>query len=377
MAFRKTALQAIGGFDVQFRTAGDDVDICWRLQQQGGTLGFSAAALVWHHRRNSIRAYWRQQQGYGRAEALLEKKWPEKYNVVGHSSWAGRLYGKGVPQVLRWCRGRIYQGTWGSALFQSIYQPAPNVIASLPLMPEWFFVIGALILLSALGSFWPPLLWTLPLLALAVGTLLVQAGVSAKRASFTSMPRSRLAWLGLWSVTTMLHLLQPLARLRGRLRYGLTPWRRGAAHGLVWPWPQVSIAWHEQWQSATERLQRIEEILHTGGTLVRRGGEYDRWDLEVCGGLFGSARALLVIEEHGAGKQLLRFRSWPRYSKKGLTLLGLCVALTVGAAFGDAWPVALILGYGVVLLGSRAFQECAGALATLRHALSRVKVESV
>ena len=31
MAFRKTALTAIGGFDPRFRTAGDDVDICWQL----------------------------------------------------------------------------------------------------------------------------------------------------------------------------------------------------------------------------------------------------------------------------------------------------------------------------------------------------------
>jgi hypothetical protein len=237
--------------------------------------------------------------------------------------------------------------------------------------------VGGLTLLSALGVLWTPLLWTLPLLALAVGTLLVQAGVSAKRAAFTSMPRSRLAWLRLWSVTTVLHLLQPLARLRGRWRHGLTPWRRGAAHGLVCPWPQVSIAWHEQWQSATERLQHIEEVLRAGGTLVTRGGDYDRWDLEVCGGLFGSARALLVIEEHGAGKQLLRFRSWPKCSKKGLALLSLCAALTVGAALGQAWPVAITLGYGVVLLAGRAFQECAGALASLRHALSRVKVEGV
>jgi hypothetical protein len=333
--------------------------------------------MVWHHRRNSIRAYWRQQQGYGKAEALLEKKWPEKYNVVGHSSWAGRLYGKGVPQVLRWCRGRIYQGTWGSALFQSLYQPAPNLFASLPLMPEWFFVVGGLALLSALGYLWTPLLWALPLLALAAGTLLVQAGVSARRASFTSRPRSRLAWLGLWSLTTVLHLLQPLARLRGRLRYGLTPWRRGAAHGVVWPWTQVSITWHEQWQSAIERLQHVEAILRAGGTLVTRGGDYDRWDLEVCGGLFGSARTLMAIEEHGAGKQLLRFRSWPRCSKKGLALLLLCTALTVGAAVNQAWLVALILGGGVVLLTGRAFQECAGALATVRQALRRVKVEDM
>src|SRR2546422_2688657 len=54
MAFRKARLEAVGGFDPQFRTAGDDVDICWRLEERGWTLGFSAAAMVWHHRRNSV-----------------------------------------------------------------------------------------------------------------------------------------------------------------------------------------------------------------------------------------------------------------------------------------------------------------------------------
>lgn len=377
MAFRKTALQAIGGFDPQFRTAGDDVDVCWRLQQQGWTLGFSPAALVWHHRRNSIRTYWRQQQGYGKAEALLEKKWPEKYNVAGHSSWAGRLYGKGVPQMLGWYRGRIYQGTWGSALFQSIYQPAPSLFTSLPLMPEWYFVVGSLAVLSALGLLWSPLLWALPLFLLAAGVLLVQAGVNAVRASFTSVSHFGLPWLGLWGVTTLLHIMQPLARLRGRLRHGLTPWRWNPVQGVVWPWPQVSIMWHEQWQSATERLQHVETALRTGGNTVVRGGDYDRWDLEVRAGLLGSARTLMTIEEHGAGKQLIRFRSWPKCSKKGLALIGLCAALAVGSAVDQAWPSAIILGFGVVLLASRAFQECAGALATILHALKRVQAEDV
>ena len=36
MAFRKAALEAIGGFDAQFRIAGDDVDLCWRLQRWAG-----------------------------------------------------------------------------------------------------------------------------------------------------------------------------------------------------------------------------------------------------------------------------------------------------------------------------------------------------
>ena len=32
MAFRREVLEEIGGFDPIYRAAGDDVDICWRLQ---------------------------------------------------------------------------------------------------------------------------------------------------------------------------------------------------------------------------------------------------------------------------------------------------------------------------------------------------------
>ena len=92
MAFWKHALEAVGGFDPQFRVAGDDVDICWRLQERGWTLGFCAAAMVWHHSRPTVGSYLGQQRGYGRAEALLERKWPERYNRGGHLAWAGRVY---------------------------------------------------------------------------------------------------------------------------------------------------------------------------------------------------------------------------------------------------------------------------------------------
>ena len=40
MAFRKSQLQEIGGFDTQFRVAGDDVDVCWRIRDRGWKLGF-------------------------------------------------------------------------------------------------------------------------------------------------------------------------------------------------------------------------------------------------------------------------------------------------------------------------------------------------
>ena len=65
-------------------------------------------------------------------------------------------------------------------------------------MPEWYVVIATLTALSALGLFWKPLLLALPLLGYAVGVLLVQAGLSARHASFTSAPQSRTERLQLW-----------------------------------------------------------------------------------------------------------------------------------------------------------------------------------
>ena len=77
-------MEAIEGFDTVYRAAGDDVDICWRIMEKGWKIGFNPSAVVWHHRRNTIRGYWKQQKGYGKAEALLEQKWPEKFNPHGH-----------------------------------------------------------------------------------------------------------------------------------------------------------------------------------------------------------------------------------------------------------------------------------------------------
>ena len=377
MAFRKTALQAIAGFDPQFRTAGDDVDVCWRLQQQGWSIGFSPAAMVWHHRRNSVRTYWRQQQGYGKAEALLEKKWPEKYNVFGHLSWAGRLYGRGSKRCVSWSRDRIYQGTWGSALFQSMYAPAPSFWGSLPLMPEWYVAIAALTALSALGLFWKPLLVALPLLGYALGVLLVQAGLSAQHASFTSAPQSRTERLQLWALTTILHLMQPLARLRGRWRYGLTPWRWCSTRGWTWPWPRTCQLWSEQWQCPLARLQAIEETLRAEGTASVRGGDYDRWDLEVRGGILGAVRLLATTEEHGAGKQLVRFRLWPRFSVQGFALILLLLAGAIGAVWDQAWCAAAVLLLIAALPTCRMLQECAGAMATVQQALQQARIEDV
>lgn len=368
MAFRKTALKAVGGFDTQFRVAGDDVDVCWRLQERGWTLGFSPAAVVWHHRRNSVRAYWRQQQGYGKAEALLANKWPEKYSSIGHLSWNGRLYGKGLMQALGWRREQIEYGTWGTRPFQSLYQDAPGLLGSLPQMPDWYLVIAALAALTVLGILWMPLFLALPLLILAIGASVIQAGLGAAQASFTNEPTSLSGWIRRRGLTAFLHLLQPLARLVGRFRYGLTPWRR-SARGHTIPWPQTVTIWNERWQAADAWLHSVEAALRSAGACVYRGGSFDRWDLEVRGGLYGRARLHMSIEEHGAGKQLVRFRTWPKLSLKGLGMTLFCVALAGGAMLDQAWVAGVILGTVAILLVARTLLESAAATAAVLQGL--------
>ena len=53
-----------------------------------------------------------------------------------------------LQQQLGALRGRVYQGVWGSAPFQSLYQPAAGTLLSLPLMPEWYLLILLLAFLA-------------------------------------------------------------------------------------------------------------------------------------------------------------------------------------------------------------------------------------
>src|SRR5262249_44539481 len=143
----------------------------------------SPAAQVWHHRRNSLRAYWRQQSGYGKAEALLEKKWPEKYNCAGHLTWQGRVYSSGGTRTPGSAM-RIYYGQWGIAPFQSLYETGSEHYQSLFMMPEWYLVNLVLAFIGVLGLLWSPLLSVLPLLVLSAGFPTLHACAAAARSRF-------------------------------------------------------------------------------------------------------------------------------------------------------------------------------------------------
>jgi GT2 family glycosyltransferase len=346
MAFRRAALEAVGGFDPEFRIAGDDVDLCWRLQERGWTLGFSPAAVVWHHRRNSARAYLRQQRNYGRAEALLERKWPDKYSSLGHVRWHGRVYGSGFMQSLR--TARVYHGSWGLAPFQGLYASEPGILRSLPSMPEWYLALAVLAAMSLLAPAWTPLLGAVPLLAAMVLISVVQVWPTVRRIRFGASTRRGV--LGRRVLTELLFLAQPAVRLAGRLSLGLAPWRRRAPVALRWPRRETFAVWCEEWIAPEERLEQLEQALIRAGQAVGHGGPYDRWDLEIRVGLLGGARLRSAIEDHGAGTQLVRFEVRPRWALSSALAVAALAVFAGSAAEDAAWWAFALLAAGAVAI---------------------------
>lgn len=118
LAVTKEAFTAVGGFDPAFHTAGDDVDFCWRLRAAGFRLGFAPGAFVWHRRRPTLRAFLRQQLGYGRAERLLIAKHPAHFSPHGGAKWQGFVYGGGPVRVMP--NSLIDHGPMGGAPYQTV-----------------------------------------------------------------------------------------------------------------------------------------------------------------------------------------------------------------------------------------------------------------
>jgi hypothetical protein len=196
------------------------------------------------------------------------------------------------------------------------------------------------------------------LLALAAAAPIVQAAAAARTSSARAVPRrERLAML----VLGFLHLLQPLARLRGRLGYGLTPWRSRGALVARLPRRWTSAVWTEHGQEADERLRSIESTLRMLGYSVGRGDAFASWDLEAAAGSLGSARLVIALEDHGSGRQLVRFRAWPRYAAKGLAGALLFAALAGVAVLDGATFAGAVLGSVALAAGLRALREAAAA----------------
>src|SRR5262249_47526707 len=112
------------------------------------------------------------------------------------------------------------------------------------------------------------------------------------------------------------------------------------------------------------------------GAAVARGGDYDRWDLEVRGGLMGRARLLLAIEEHGAGRQYVRMRLWPLVPAPLLVLASVFALVAMVAAAELRWDAWALLNLPALVLVWRSLYEAGIGMGAIEDAIRREGAES-
>jgi len=398
MAFRRDALLAIGGFNPIYLRAGDDVDVCWRLQARGWKIGFASAALVWHHHRSSVQAYWKQQVGYGEGETWLMAHHPEKF-LDGHMLWRGRIYSP-LPFVRSLWGTRINAGVWGTAPFPSVYRTDVHPFAFLPHSIRWQVISSVMVLAGAIVAATREHRWAAILL---LGTGLVGACATiAKNIAYAMRSQvDTLRGSKLWyrAAVAYLHFLQPLARVRGRVRGVLSPpevalppaepqTSRGPRPSLAEAYRALLLIsgnvaedrfWSETWTTADRVLTQITDWLRRSRAVrtieIDEGWSDDR-DVSAFVGRWAWLDVRALVEEHAGGKSLVRISTHLRPTTFGVVaavILG--GALLIGAAFGVALRYPLVgtaaSGLTVLLILYGAWRT-AQTTAIVRRGIARV-----
>jgi GT2 family glycosyltransferase len=353
MAFRRDVLLRLGGFDPIYRAAGDDVDICWRFQDAGYTIGFSPAAVVWHFRRNTVTTYCAQQRGYGKAEALVYSKHPFRFNLFGQAKWLGRIYGDLSTSLLLSRRPVIYSGVFGRGLFQTLYEPPSSLTAFLPLSFEWSAAALPLASAGIIGGGWLWLL-TVPLLVTWVMCIngALKAPIDARFVSYKAR-----------ALVALLIYLGPLLRGWERLRWRLKEMRTQKHVGLAKIEQRAQICWGNRafnlvyWSEAASEKEALIcgliDFLVPQKYFVVPDTGWSNWDLKIARGLCSRALVLVCAENHGGAKRLLRVRCAIRFSPIALFMLRGCAAVTAFALI-LGWPVTAAAIGATGVIGSAA-----------------------
>jgi O-antigen biosynthesis protein len=356
MAFYRWAFDTVGGFDIDYRKAGDDVDFCWRLQQEGHVIAFAPTAIVWHHRRFSLGAFRRQQAGYGEAESMLRFKHLIFFGPTGTAKWHGQIYGS--PRF-SWFINRpiIYHGIFGEGFFQSIYPTPQSEIANYLSSVEWFALT---LFLFGLGIFLP-ILRIVPYLMLG-GTLCVALSYMLRariEPKFDTAPARLLVMF--------LAFAQPL--VRGWNRYFTWLDFKHTPPGVVGRHEKLAASrpgrgnlrrrnyWSEQGIERNALLKSIFGLLEEEGWSYSPDTGWKEWDIQIYGSFFWSVILQTVTEYHGGLKCLTRVRLRYRFVTTTVILNLLFLAIIIYRNLNSAGvDLRLLMAYGVFLLflGTRA-----------------------
>lgn len=350
MAWYRWAFETVGGFDAEYRKAGDDVDFCWRIQQAGHEIAFSPTAIVWHHRRFTLTAFRRQQEGYGEAESMLRFKHLIFFGPTGSAKWRGQIYG--TPRF-SWFINRpiIYHGIFGEGFFQSIYPTPQSEIAAYLSSIEWFALA---VFLFGLGVFVP---------ALRIVPYLMLGGALSVAMSYMLRARiePRFDTIPARLLVTFLALAQPLVRGWSRyftwLLFKRTPRAVIRAHEDV---PAGSdyrgllgerVYWSEEGKDRHPLLTSIFTLLDEEGWRYSTDTGWKEWDVQIYGNFWWSIVLQTVTEYHGGAQCLTRARLRHRFVTTtivaNLIVLALLIYRQLNTTGLDLW---LLVPYAIFLV---------------------------
>jgi hypothetical protein len=156
---------------------------------------------------------------------------------------------------------------------------------------------------------------------------------------------------------------------------GLTIWRRRGVRG--WSWLRVGerALWSETWHSTSEWIEALERSLTRARVPVLRPGPFEAWDLEVRGGLLGRSRLLMTTEEHGGGRQLVRFRVAPHVRALPILLVLLLAGIVTMPAAGELLLPSAFFFVGAAAFLGLAMLDVGCAEATILGSVTRVAEE--
>ncbi len=305
MAFHRWAFDLVGGFDTDYRKAGDDVDFCWRLQQADQVIAFSPAAVVWHYRRFTLAAFQKQQEGYGEAESMLRFKHLIFFGPTGQAKWKGMIYG--APRFT-WLVNRpvIYHGVFGQGLFQSIYPTPRSDVAAYLSSIEWLALTAFVFVLAIPFD----MLRIVPYLMFGATFVVALSYMLHARLErkFDTIPARLLV--------TALALVQPWVRGWARyftwLRFKRTPQsvvlseeaemprskRKGSVSKLNF--------WNETGVGREKLLTETFALLENEGWSYSTDTGWQDWDAQIYGNFWWSVKLRSVTEYHGGPKCLTR-----------------------------------------------------------------------
>jgi glycosyltransferase involved in cell wall biosynthesis len=372
MVFTKAALLKVGGFDPQFTSAGDDVDVCWRILDSGMRLGFCPSAFVWHFRRNTIQAYYGQQRGYGRAEAMLYSRYPARFNILGQIKWRGM-----IPGLLRTVPGGSRKNIfWAAARpgVATVLDPTLSLMKFLPQTLEWTLAAVMLALVSLALH-----ITIIPAVAmLAMGPIWAlyyawHAPIEKSHISFSArMLVAYLAYTGPVIRTTTRY--KTLAKAQKNLGAETAVRQRPT---IQWLKRTVKLAyWNEAWTPRDVLLDRLSKFFAKSGhpSMIESG--WKDYDLEVRPSPFTTVEIKTADEEHEQGKLKNHVAAHIRMSR--LSALALATGATSAIATAAlSIPIlavglsGLTLVFGACVMAAmaesgrlayRAVEECAAEL---------------